>query len=249
MRLIDYNSSAPSPPDRLQNIEWQSSAAPDPYPIISIGATVPYEVTVGSPLPADVSIVFVQGGGHQLATGTWDISGSGGATTFTVPGNPEGAGLFRPGPACNVYLCGKASAYLPAFVGDTNSSPPSSPPAVEPLGGAVPAPNVGDGAAGKVLRADGTWGYPSETTGGGGSPPTGVPNFADGETPSGLKNGTNQTYTLAHSPNPAESLVLVWNGVVQLEGTDYTLSGSTIVFASAKPNSSLNEWILCWYRY
>ena len=77
----------------------------------------------------------------------------------------------------------------------------------------------------------------------------GSANFADNETPSGALNGINQTYTLAHTPSPGGSLLLVYNGVIQLQGTDYTLSTATITFTNAKPNSSLNEWIRAWYRY
>ncbi len=76
-----------------------------------------------------------------------------------------------------------------------------------------------------------------------------TPNFADNETPSGSLNGSNQTFTLAHTPSPAGSLVLVLNGVVLLQGTDYTLSTATITLTNATPNSSNNEWLKAWYRH
>lgn len=47
------------------------------------------------------------------------------------------------------------------------------------------------------------------------------------ETPSGLINSVNVTYTLAHTPI-ANSLSLIVNGQVYTEGIDYTVSGSTI---------------------
>lgn len=47
------------------------------------------------------------------------------------------------------------------------------------------------------------------------------------ETPSGALTGT--TFTLAHSPNPAGSLILIKNNAIMLPGgADYTLSGATI---------------------
>ena len=72
-------------------------------------------------------------------------------------------------------------------------------------------------------------------------------NFADLETPSGTINSSNVTFTLAHAPSAAASLILVLNGAVQnAGGNDYTLSGSTITFASA-PLTGSN--LICWYRY
>jgi hypothetical protein len=71
-------------------------------------------------------------------------------------------------------------------------------------------------------------------------------NFADDETPSGTINGTNVTFTLAHSPNPAGSLELFLNGLQQNRGVDYTLSTNTITFTSAPVTSST---LLAWYRF
>jgi hypothetical protein len=80
-------------------------------------------------------------------------------------------------------------------------------------------------------------------TGGGGSP-----NFADAETPSGTIDGVNTTFTLAHAPSPAASLILVMNGITLREGggNDYTLSTSTITMASAPETGTI---LICWYRY
>ena len=73
-----------------------------------------------------------------------------------------------------------------------------------------------------------------------------LPNFADDETPSGLINSSNVTFTLAHSPSPAASLELFLNGLVQNRGVDYTLSTNTITFTSAPVTGST---LLGWYRY
>ena len=76
--------------------------------------------------------------------------------------------------------------------------------------------------------------------GGGGGGSTG-PNFSDAETPSG--SGLN--YTLAHAPDPAESLVLVLNGSTLTQGQDYTLSGANITMVSDPGSGNFQAW----YRY
>ena len=75
-----------------------------------------------------------------------------------------------------------------------------------------------------------------------------VPLFSDAESPNGIANGTNPTFTLAFIPNPAASLVLVRNGLLQRAGTDYTLSGATITFVSgAIPETG--AILTAWYRH
>ncbi len=60
--------------------------------------------------------------------------------------------------------------------------------------------------------------------------------FVDNETPGGLVDGVNLTFTLAHPPNPASSVMLFRNGLLQRLTVDFTLTGSTIQFvAGATP--------------
>ncbi|MBI4911071.1 MAG: hypothetical protein HY820_46105 [Acidobacteria bacterium] len=62
------------------------------------------------------------------------------------------------------------------------------------------------------------------------------PSFIDGETPAGLINGSNVTFTLANPPNPASSLALYRNGLLQEPGVDFDLSTNTVTFFSeSKP--------------
>lgn len=76
---------------------------------------------------------------------------------------------------------------------------------------------------------------------------TGGLSFADSETPSGAINGSNVTYTLAHTPSPAGSLILTVNGqVLAPVGVDFTLSTATITMNTAPPSGSS---VLAWYRY
>lgn len=73
------------------------------------------------------------------------------------------------------------------------------------------------------------------------------PQFVDLELPGGVLDGANATFTLANTPNPATSLVLFRNGVVQNPGVDYTLNGSTVQFlAGAVPQPG--DTLTAWYR-
>lgn len=125
------------------------------------------------------------------------------------------------------------SAYVPVFVGDDDPSSPLAPPE----SGAVPAPAAGDAAAGKYLKADGTWEVPSGTAGGTG---------ATREAPAGTLNGSNAVFTLSFTPSPAASLLLFLNGVQQNPAVDYTISGATITYTVA-PQASDEH--IAWYTH
>ena len=63
----------------------------------------------------------------------------------------------------------------------------------------------------------------------GGTPP----GFVDGDAPAGLVDGANTAFTLSGVPNPAASLAMYRNGMLQKPGQDFTLSGNQIQFVSA----------------
>jgi hypothetical protein len=72
--------------------------------------------------------------------------------------------------------------------------------------------------------------------------------FADAETPSGAIDGTNTAFTLQNPPDPAASLILVRNGLVQKLGVDYNLAGAAITFSpAAVPRSG--DLLQAWYRH
>ncbi|HLH01588.1 MAG TPA: hypothetical protein VKX25_02375 [Bryobacteraceae bacterium] len=72
--------------------------------------------------------------------------------------------------------------------------------------------------------------------------------FVDAETPGGTIDGTNVTFTLANTPNPALSLKLFKNGILMTQNTDYSLNGSTVVFtANAMPVPG--DSVVAAYRY
>jgi hypothetical protein len=73
-------------------------------------------------------------------------------------------------------------------------------------------------------------------------------NFVDGESPAGVVDGSNVTFTLVNTPAPATSLHLFRNGLMQKLNFDYTFSGSTIVFVTlATPQPG--DTILAEYRH
>ena len=63
--------------------------------------------------------------------------------------------------------------------------------------------------------------------------------YSDLGTPTGTINGSNDTFTLAVTPNPTASLLLFKNGLLQTGGgVDYTLTGATVVYiAGAIPQA------------
>jgi hypothetical protein len=55
----------------------------------------------------------------------------------------------------------------------------------------------------------------------------------DGDSPAGIVDGSNTSFTLSAVPTPAASLAVYRNGVLQKTGQDYTATGSTIEFVAA----------------
>ena len=78
--------------------------------------------------------------------------------------------------------------------------------------------------------------------------PTFLPGYVDGETPGGVIDGSNATFTLASSPDPITSLMLSRNGLVQQAGSDYNIQpDNSIVFVSgAVPQAG--DQLLASYR-
>lgn len=59
------------------------------------------------------------------------------------------------------------------------------------------------------------------------------PAFVDGDAPAGIVDGANAVFTISASPDPASSLSVYRNGLLQKLGSDYTFSGRTITFVAA----------------
>jgi hypothetical protein len=69
--------------------------------------------------------------------------------------------------------------------------------------------------------------------------------FVDNEDPVGVKDGSNREFQLSGVPNPDSSLVVIKNGIVQMLGVDYSVSGSTVTFFEAP---QVGDYIRAWYR-
>lgn len=57
------------------------------------------------------------------------------------------------------------------------------------------------------------------------------------ETPSGVVNGANATFALHNTPASSSSVVVYRNGIRQMQGLDYSVSGNSIVFSPTAPSS------------
>lgn len=74
-----------------------------------------------------------------------------------------------------------------------------------------------------------------------------APSFVDGDAPSGIVDGANTSFTLTGTPNPASSLSIYRNGLLQKLGTDYTVTNRVLQFeAAATPQPG--DTLLASYR-
>ena len=56
--------------------------------------------------------------------------------------------------------------------------------------------------------------------------------FVDSESPAGIVDGSNTVFAISATPDPAGSLAVYRNGMLQKAGQDYTVTGATLTFAS-----------------
>jgi len=66
------------------------------------------------------------------------------------------------------------------------------------------------------------------------------------EVPSGTVNGATTAFTLANTPASTNSVLIILDGQIQRQTTDYTLSGSTVTFVTAP---STGQSIYAQYNY
>jgi len=57
--------------------------------------------------------------------------------------------------------------------------------------------------------------------------------FIDGDSPAGIVDGSNPSFVLSGVPNPASSLAMYRNGILQKSGQDYNATGGTVQFVAA----------------
>ncbi len=71
--------------------------------------------------------------------------------------------------------------------------------------------------------------------------------FMDGETPGGTVDGANTTFALSHPPSPVASLQVYRNGLELRLNLDFTISGTSLVFAPGLAPQP-GDVLLCSYR-
>ena len=69
----------------------------------------------------------------------------------------------------------------------------------------------------------------------------------DGDSPAGVVDGSNTTFSLSAAPNPISSLALYRNGVMQKVGQDYSAAGNTVQFVAADAPQP-GDTLLAYYR-
>jgi len=179
----------------------------------------------GAPPPANIYTVFYQSGGSQQFSETWTVSPS--ATPLTVSEVRTGtlSVTGTSGTGSNGTVTPIPESSVAGLVDDLNQRPMkgvafgTSGVAIVDQNGAL---QTAVGQVGQCVLVDGTTG-PC-----GGNAPT----FVDAETPGGIVDGVNTTFTLANVPT-GSSLMLFRNGLYMTAGFDYTLTGSILTFPSA----------------
>lgn len=69
--------------------------------------------------------------------------------------------------------------------------------------------------------------------------------FDDGVVPTGAIDGANTSFVLPHAPSPTDFVLLFRNGMLQIQGTDYTLSSATVTMTTAPVSG---DWLIAWIR-
>ena len=60
-----------------------------------------------------------------------------------------------------------------------------------------------------------------------------TPSFVDADALTGIVDGSNTSFSLSNAPNPAASLAVYRNGMLDKAGVDYTVNGGSIQFLAA----------------
>jgi hypothetical protein len=57
--------------------------------------------------------------------------------------------------------------------------------------------------------------------------------FMDSDSPAGIVDGSNMSFTLSQTPSPSTSVSLYRNGIMQKAGLDFSLNGNAVAFVAA----------------
>lgn len=214
------------------NIQWSTFDTTNPGTIVQQSKTV--QVANGNLMvqlaanntatpPANVYTVLYQSDGDQQYTETWSVPFS----TTPLKITQVRVGTVSGGGAASGLGGGVATteSQVTNLVSDLNARPIKGPGfgtnsvAVVDQNGQI---ETVVGNPGDCVFVDGTTGPCSNVV---------LPSFVTAEIPGGAVDGTNGIFTLANAPS-GTSLMLFRNGLLLNPGADYSLSGSTIQFAS-----------------
>jgi hypothetical protein len=180
----------------------------------------------GEPAPANVYTVHYQSDGNQQFTELWTVPVStqpltvSAVRTGTVSVTTGGSTSGTSGNSGSSSAIPESS--VTGLVADLSQRPTKG--AAYGTNGVAVVDNNGilqtaAGQVGDCVLVDGTTG------------PCGAPTYSDAETPGGIVDGSNNTFTLANTPL-GTSLMMFRNGLYMTVGSDYNLTGSTVQFVA-----------------
>jgi hypothetical protein len=224
-----------TPFNGVLTISWNSFQSTDSADIVTQSITVKvvsgnlHVQLVPSPTtpPSYYTVVYNSDGKVQFQE-TWSVPSSGqpvrvSAVRVTTAGAGAitSGGQITTGPITESQVTGLV-ADLAARPLEGAAFTPSRAAIINALGSI-------DGATGNAsdcLHVDGS----SGACGSGGGTSA---SFEDGDSPAGIVDGSNTTFTLSATPSPAGSLALYRNGIMQKATQDFTISGNTLTFVTA----------------
>jgi hypothetical protein len=174
-----------------------------------------------APAPANVYTVRYQSDGNQQFTETWTVPSS--AQPLTVAQVRTGMLIGSGGSGAGASGTSVAESGVIGLVSDLAQRPVKGPGFGT---GSVAVVNQ-NGQIETVVGDPGECVYVDGTTG----PCGAASQFFDAETPGGIVDGVNNTFTVSNAPTGA-SLMLFRNGLYMSANFDYTLNGSTMTFVT-----------------
>ena len=218
-------------------VNWAGFEAGDTSNIVQQSLTIPIIdgnlwvrlVPSSTATPATVYTVSYSSDGNQQFVETWSVPAS--TTTLRVRDVRTGSTTTNsptpPGPTAPGGQSPILESNIVGLVSDLELRPVKGPgfglgrTAIVNSSGGI---ETVVGNSSDCVHVDGTSGLCFD--------PTLLPSYFDGETPGGIVDGSNTSFTLANAPSPVSALSLYRNGIMLKPGSDYNLTGSSIQFLS-----------------
>jgi hypothetical protein len=233
----------------ILTISWGSFQSPDSANIVTQSITVRVvdgilrvQLVPSPTAPAAYYAVVYNADGRVQFQETWSVPASSkplllaAVRVNSAAANVTAGGSGSGGPIPESQVTG--------LVADLSARPLEG-PAYAP-GGVAVINSLGSidaitGSASDCVHVDGSSGACGSSGGGANA------SFVDSDSLSGAVNGSNTSFTLSHTPSPSASLALYRNGIMQKTGQDFSIGGSTVVFASNNTPQS-GDTLLASYR-